>query len=99
MTLRHIVAWKLATDDGAARAEQTARMARDLLALRGVVPEILDISIGSDVLGGDNWDIALVADFADAEALHAYQVHPAHQEVVGYVRSVVSERVSVDFEV
>ena len=35
----------------------------------------------------------------DAAGLDAYQVHPAHQEVVGYVRSVAGGRSAVDFEV
>ena len=99
MTIRHVVAWKLATDDNALRAEQARKIADDLLALRGRVPSILDIQVGPDVLGGANWDVALVADFADVAGLDAYQTHPDHQAVVGYVRSVVSDRVAVDFEV
>jgi hypothetical protein len=99
MTLRHIVVWKLATQDAAERAEQVERIAHDLRALRDVVPEILDLSIGPDVLGGATADIGLVADFADVDALQAYQVHPAHQVIVGYLRPLVSGRMSVDFEV
>ena len=97
--IRHIVAWKLAAEDPAERAAQGRRIAADLLALRGVVPSLLDISVGPDVIGGGNWDVALVADFADRAGLDAYQTHPDHQAVVGYVRSVVSDRVAVDFEV
>ena len=52
-----------------------------------------------DVVGGGNWDVALVADFADRAGLDAYQTHPDHQAVAGYIRSVVSDRVAVDFEV
>lgn len=96
--IRHIVAWKLATDDAAERAAQARKIADDLLALRSVVPSIVDISAGPDVLGGGNWDVALVADFADRAGLDAYQTHPDHQAVVGYVRSVVGDRVAVDFE-
>jgi len=99
MTLRHVVAWKLATDDETLRREQAARIAADLLALRGVVPELLDITVGPDVLGEGNWDIALVADVADTAALDGYQRHPAHQAIVAYVRSVVSSRIAVAFEI
>ena len=98
MTLRHVVAWKLATEDEALRREQAARMTEALLGLKGVVPELIDITVGADVLGGGNWDVALVADVADAAALDAYPRHPAHEAIVGYVRSVVSDRVAVDFE-
>ncbi|MCC4909138.1 Dabb family protein [Microbacterium sp. cx-59] len=98
MTIRHIVAWKLASDDAAERAEQSGRIRRELLALRDVVPGIVDVTVGADVIGGANWDLAIVADFTDVEALEGYAVHPAHQDVVTYVRSVVSDRVAVDFE-
>jgi len=99
MTLRHIVAWKLASDDADERAAQARKIADDLGALRGVVPSIIDITVGPDVVGGGNWDVALVADFADQAGLDAYQTHPDHQAVVGYVRSVVRDRVAVDFEI
>lgn len=98
MTIRHIVAWKLTTDDDIERAAQSDRIRRDLVALRGVVPGIIDITVGADVVGGTNWDLAIVADFTDLAALEGYVVHPAHQEIVTYVRSVVSDRVAVDFE-
>ena len=96
--IRHIVAWKLTTTDPAERAEQAQKIATDLRALRGVVPSIIDISVGPDVVGGGNWDVALVADFADRAGLDAYQTHPDHQAVAGYIRSVVSDRIAVDFE-
>lgn len=99
MTLRHIVAWKLASDDADERAAQARKIADDLGALRGIVPSIIDITVGPDVVGGGNWDVALVADFADQAGLDAYQTHPDHQAVVGYVRSVVRDRVAVDFEI
>lgn len=99
MTIRHVVAWKLSTEDADLRADQAAKIAQDLTALRDVVSSIIDIHVGPDVVGGGNWDVALVADFADQAALDAYQTHPEHQAVVAYVRSVVSDRVAVDFEV
>jgi hypothetical protein len=97
--IRHIVTWRLATDDPTERAAQARKIAGDLLALRGVVPSIVDITVGPDVVGGGNWDVALVADFTDRAGLDAYVSHPDHQVVVTYVRSVVADRVAVDFEV
>ena len=97
MTLRHVVAWKLAAEDAATRAEQAQEIADRLLALVGVVPSIGTMTAGPNVVEG-NWDVAVVADFADRDALDAYVVHPVHQEVVAYVRSVVEGRVAVDFE-
>ena len=97
--IRHIVAWRLASQDPAERAAQAQKMSDDLGALRGVVPSLLEITVGPDVLGGGNWDVALIADFADQAGLDGYQTHPSHQAVVGFVRSVVADRVCVDLEV
>ena len=100
MTIRHVVAWKLAADDAQTRAEQAAEVARRLHALVGVVPSIRALSAGPNVAYPDgNNDVALVADFDDLQGLEDYQVHPAHQELAGYIRSVVSGRMAVDFEV
>lgn len=100
MTIRHVVAWKLAAEDAATRADQAAEVARRLNALDGVVPQLCSIWAGAnDVYPDTNWDVTLVAEFESVEALEQYQVHPAHEEVAGYIRSVVSGRVAVDVEV
>ncbi|UPL11206.1 Dabb family protein [Microbacterium sufflavum] len=100
MTIRHVVAWKLAADDAQTRADQAAEVARRLNALDGVVPQLLRVSAGANVAHSDlNWDVTLVADVESLTALEEYQVHPAHVEVAGYIRSVVASRVAVDFEV
>ena len=97
--IRHVVTWKLAADDAATRAEQASEVARRLNALDGVVPQLRSITAGANVAYPDtNWDVTLVADVDSIAALEEYQVHPAHEEVVAYVRSVVASRVAVDFE-
>ena len=98
MTLRHVVMWRMAADDAEERAAHAAEGARRLAALDGVVPEILAISVGPNSEYPDaNWDLALIVDVADVAALERYQVHPAHEEVVAYMRSVVGARAAVDF--
>jgi len=98
--IRHVVTWKLAAEDAGERAAQAAEVARRLNALDGVVPQLRSISAGTNAAYPDtNWDVTLVADFDSIAALEEYQVHPAHEEVVAYVRSVVASRAAVDFEV
>ncbi|WP_447912106.1 Dabb family protein [Microbacterium phyllosphaerae] len=98
--IRHVVTWKLAAEDAGARAAQAVEVARRLNALDGVVPQLRSISAGANAAYPDtNWDVTLVADFDSIAALEEYQVHPAHEEVVAYVRSVVASRAAVDFEV
>ncbi|MFJ6653709.1 Dabb family protein [Microbacterium sp. NPDC091313] len=98
MSIRHIVLWKLAAEDADTRALHAEQVSERLRALVGVIEEIQQLDVGPNVAyPATNWDLALVIDFADVEALDRYQVHPAHQEVVTFVRSVVSERAAVDF--
>lgn len=100
MTLRHVVTWKLASEDAAERSAQAAEVARRLNALDGIVPQLLSISAGANSLYPDaNWDVTLIADFDSVETLEQYVVHPAHEEAAVYIRSVVASRVAVDFEV
>lgn len=97
--IRHVVAWQLAETDPAIKRDQAQKIATDLVALKSEIPEIIAISAGPEALYDANWDVALVADFANQADLETYQQHPAHQAIVGFVRSVVSGRVAVDFEV
>jgi len=98
--IRHVVSWKLASEDAVERAEHAAEVARRLNALDGVVPQLRSISAGANSLYPDtNWDVTLIADLDSVEALEQYQVHPAHEEVAVFIRSVVASRVAVDFEI
>jgi hypothetical protein len=98
VSIRHIVLWKLAAEDADTRALHAEQMAEKLLSLPPVIAEIERLEVGPNVAYPQtNWDFALIADFADVEALEAYQVHPAHQEVAAFVRSGVAARATVDF--
>ncbi|GAA3883571.1 Dabb family protein [Leifsonia kafniensis] len=97
MTIRHVVSWQLATADPAEKAEQAARIAESLEALVGQVDGLHALTVGTDVVGGGNWDVVLIADFDDVEAIDRYQVHPEHVTAAGYIRSVVAQRSCVDF--
>jgi len=96
MTILHIVSWRLAATDPVEKAAHAAGIAARLGALVGVIDDIQTLRVGPDVVGGANWDIALVAEYDDEAALARYQVHPAHVEAAGYVKSVVAERMAVD---
>lgn len=98
MTVRHVVSWQLIATDPAEKADNIEKIRQALRSLVGVVDDIRSLNVGADVVGGANWDVALVADFDDVDAVGRYQVHPAHQEVAAFIRSVVANRASVDFE-
>lgn len=97
MTLRHVVMWTMAAEDAATRAEHAAEVARRLSDLVGVIPEIRALSAGVNSAYPDvNADVVLIMEVEDLDALEAYQVHPAHQEVAAYIRSVVASRHAID---
>lgn len=98
--IRHLVLWKLAATDAGERAAVVAEMADRFGALVPLIDGTERIDIRADLGETDgNWDVLLDADYRDREALAAYQVHPAHVEVAGFVRSQVTARSCVDFEV
>ena len=99
MTIRHVVSWELAATDPAEKADHAAQICAGLKSLVGVITDIRSLDVGADVVGGDNWDVVLIADVDDLDALARYQAHPEHQKVGAYIRSVVSRRVAVDLEV
>ncbi|GAA3203440.1 Dabb family protein [Actinocorallia longicatena] len=90
--LTHVVLMKF-TD--AADAPQ----ARELLtALPGRVPEIQRLTVGLDVVHGDaSYDLCMITEHDSLDGLRAYQGHPAHLEVAGWLRPRLAARASVDF--
>jgi hypothetical protein len=98
--IRHVVAWKLTTADPAQKAVDSARIVAELSALVGVVDSIRSLQVGANMAYADkNFDVVLIADFDDLAGLDAYQEHPTHQAAAAVVRSLVSDRASVDIEV
>lgn len=96
--LRHIITWKLAAEDTAAKLESSATIAAALHGLVPLIPEIRSLTVASNVVSLDtNWDLVLVADYDDEAALRTYIDHPEHQRVVGIIRPLVAERAAVDF--
>ncbi len=78
----------------------TAAEARDrLLAMAGKIPSMTGIEAGVDTTrSGRSYELALITRHADAAGLAAYQVHPVHQEVLGWLKQHVKGAVAVDFE-
>lgn len=100
MTIRHVVAWKLNAIDPAQRAEHFEQIAASLKSLLPLIPEIQSMTVGRNTLfPKDNFDMVLIADYADADALNTYIEHPDHRRVAGSIRPLVRERACVDFEV
>ena len=89
--------WKF--KDGVVEADKL-EMKRQLESLKGVVPSLLQIEIGMDIVGTDvSKDMVLTALFQSLSDLQAYADDPAHLKVVEFVKPLVCERAVVDYKV
>ncbi len=97
LVIRHIVLWKLSSADPEQRARDVEGLRERLEGLVGVVPGLRSLIVAPDVGSTDgNWDVLLLSEHDDEDALAVYQAHPAHVEAAVYVRSVVQARACVD---
>jgi quinol monooxygenase YgiN len=97
----HIVFWRLHERgaNGQSKEENALEMRRRFEALRGVIPGLLRCEIGIDVAHTpDSVDVALYSEFESMAALDAYQPHPAHQEIIAFLKDVRFERRVIDYE-
>ena len=96
--IRHIVMFRLAAKDDLQRRDDAHGIAERLEALETQIAGIHSIRVDRDLgLVDGHWDVVLVSEHDDNAALEAYQLHPAHQEVAGYIGSVISDRAVVDY--
>ena len=94
--LTHIVIWKYRGDIEREVREEHVRLLR---SLKSKIAEIESLSVGFDELKlPRSFDTGLVAVFRDHAALEAYTVHPEHQKVVAFGKSISEQVASVDFE-
>jgi hypothetical protein len=95
--LTHIVIWKYRDDVTEETREEHRNKLRKLPSLMDV--DIKSFKVGADILHLDrSYHTGLVGVYADRAALDAYTVHPEHQEVVKFSRSISAHIASVDFE-
>ena len=89
--LKHIVVWTMKPET---TAEQKQEMKKRLEALAGKISELRKIEVGIDDGSGT---MSLYSEFATEDDLIAYQMHPDHQAVVGFVRTLVAARSVCDY--
>ncbi|MBK6430243.1 MAG: Dabb family protein [Anaerolineae bacterium] len=69
-----------------------------MAAAQNQVPEIVNWSTGCNELNIDlAYDMAVVGDFADKDALLRYFKHPAVQALLQRIEELCASRVSVDY--
>jgi hypothetical protein len=91
--ITHVVLMTFVDRADAAEAE------RRLDGLATTVPAVRTLRVDLDSLGlPDSADLCLTTTHDSAEALRAYQEHPAHAEVLAWLRPRLAGRAAVDIE-
>lgn len=95
---KHIVMWNLAdVAEGYSRDQNARKIKSDLEALPAVIDGILKLEVGINI-NPKGYDLVLYSEFVTAEAMAAYDTHPAHCKCRDYIRKVITERVVADYE-
>ena len=99
--IKHMILWKIDEKFTAEEKEKIfADAKRELEALKGKVPGLIEIKLQTEKLPSSNADMMLDSTLESEEALKNYQVHPDHVAVANnFVRPFTSDRLCLDFEV
>lgn len=98
--VKHIIIWDFKDEfSQQEKVKKAAKIKSGLEGLKGRVDGLVDIKVYTDFLDSSNGDILLDSTLTDEEALKGYQVHPEHVKIAEFVRSCVSARKCVDFEI
>lgn len=78
--------------------ENVAKAKRMLEALPEQIDSLLSMEVGVDFNGSERaMDLVLTSTFETKEGLLVYATHPAHLEVVTFIKEVTSESKVVDY--
>ena len=93
--IKHIVCFKLHDS-----SDEQKNAAKDILSsMKGKVPQILAMEVGTDFLGSPrSYDVILQVTLADRDALDAYQADTYHCDVVkAYMHKNAASSVAIDY--
>lgn len=96
--VHHIVMWNFLPELTAEEKKEAAdTIKKQLEAVKEQVTGVISLEVIINELASSNKDIGLISQFESAEALQAYQVHPAHVQAGAYIRTVTCDRVCLDY--
>jgi len=81
--------------------EKNLQKAKEILeALVQKIPTLQSMEVGLDFMQGErSFDLVLTTKFENKEGLSVYATHPAHLEVVGFIKEVTDGAKVVDYEI
>ena len=99
--IKHILMFRLKDEVDGNSKQANAEKAKELLeGINGKIPGLIKIEVGIDFSNTDaSADLMLYSEFESREALEVYAGHPEHKAVIPFIKSIVSEKRVVDYEV
>lgn len=97
-SIRHIVMWRVSGDSAQQRQANAERVQQAFSAMQGRIPGMTHLEVGVDRSGVDYaFDVALVAQFDNAESLARYATHPEHLRAKQAAGDLRIARYQVDY--
>lgn len=99
--IKHIVMWKLKDSaNGNSKHNNALKFKEMLESLPGKIEAIESIEVGIGYMESEGpvFDMVLTTSHTSKDALQEYAIHPEHQKVVEFGKTIVEERKVVDYE-
>ncbi|EHO15196.1 Dabb family protein [Myroides odoratimimus] len=94
--ITHIVMWRLKDENKEANKLEIKRLLEDLKGKIEVL-ESIAVSFNDPQSDPKNFEVILHTTFKNLQDLDIYAKHPEHLKVVDFIKSVVTERVAIDY--
>lgn len=94
----HIVSFRVNASTDHSKADNCKLMKQKLDTLPGLIPQIVGLEVGTNINPSESaFDLSLYSTFESLEDLETYNTHPEHLKVVDFIKTVISDRVVVDY--
>ena len=94
--IRHIVLFRIKDE----YKSEIPQLVKNFYGMKGKIEGLVNLEAGADFLHSDrSYDVALVTEFVNREALDAYQTHPVHLPVKKRMGEVRVSSVACDYEI
>lgn len=94
--ITHVVMWKLKEQN---KKENALKLRNELLALKKTIEviEFISVDFNLEQAPVENFDVVLTLKVETWEDLGIYANHPDHVNIIDFVRSIVTQRVAIDY--
>lgn len=99
--IKHVIMFRLLDEvDGRSKQENALQAKALIEGMNGKIPGLIKVELGIDFSATESSaDMILYSEFESREALDVYAGHPEHKAVIPFIKSIIRERVLVDYQV